>query len=148
MVKLLATVAVPDSPGVVYGAGHEIDVTDAQAQLLRMHGKAEAMTGSGTTGGGGGAGESGSSHITDMATAPTSTTCTITWTTDVLSDSYVGYGKNNSNESFKQDNTHMVTAHSIQLTGLSPSTLYHYFVRSMAGGIWADSVDKTFTTTA
>ena len=144
LVRLLATVAVPGSPGVVYGAGHEIDVTDAQAQALGISGKAEIL-GVPTQGGGG---DSGSAHITNLQAAPSRNTCTITWTTDVLSDSYVGYGKGSVYESFKQDLTQLVTAHSIQLTGLTASTLYRYYVRSMAGGTWAESTEKTFTTTA
>src|SRR5215471_7502832 len=110
---------------------------------MRSNGKAEYLS---ETQAGGGGGDSGSSHITNMGAAPSGTTCTITWTTDVLSDSYVGYGKQSNTESFKQDTAHMVTAHSIQLTGLSTGTLYHYYVRSMAGGVWAESVDKTFNT--
>ena len=144
LVRLLADVAVPGSPGVVYGAGHEIDVTDAQAIAMRRNGKAELLD---PAPGGGDGGGSGSSHITNLVATPGRTTCTITWTTDVQSDSYVGYGIANPDQFFKQDNTQMVLSHSLTLTPLQPATTYQYYVRSMAGGVWATSTTKTFTTT-
>ena len=143
LVRLLADVTA--SAGVVYGKGHEVEVTDTQAMLMRNNGKAELLDSAPGSGDGGG---SGSSHITNMLATPGRTTCTITWTTDVLSDSYVGYGIANPDQFFKQDTTQMVTSHSIGLTGLTASTTYQYYVRSMAGGVWATSNTKTFTTTA
>lgn len=142
LVRLLADVTA--SPGVVYGKGHEIEVTDVQAMLMRNNGKAELLD---PAPGGGDGGGSGSPHITNLLASPARTTCTITWTTDVLSDSYVGYGTANPDQNFKQDTSVLVTSHSIQLTGLLPNTTYQYYVRSMAGGVWATSNTKTFTTT-
>jgi hypothetical protein len=81
-----------------------------------------------------------------VATVTGTTTATITWDTDEPATSRVdygltsGYGSNVSNGS-------LVTSHSINLTGLTDGTLYHYKVTSVDGsGNDAESTDLTFTT--
>ncbi len=76
------------------------------------------------------------------------TSATITWTTDESSDSVVEYGTTTSYGS-SANNATKVLNHSIALTALSPSTLYHYRVRSTdAANNTATSADFTFTTLA
>ncbi|MGB9587436.1 MAG: fibronectin type III domain-containing protein [Armatimonadota bacterium] len=89
-------------------------------------------------------------HIIAGPTASnvTSNSATITWTTDVVSDSRVDYG---STTSYGQvvTNPSLVVTHSVTLTGLSPSTTYHYKVTSSVTGYNpAVSADFTFTTQA
>ena len=76
----------------------------------------------------------------------TSSNAVITWTTDELSNSVVEYGLTTAYGSTTSDATN-VTSHSISLTGLSASTLYHYRVKSTdAAGNTTTSADNTFTT--
>lgn len=76
----------------------------------------------------------------------TTTTATITWTTDEASNSVVEYGLTTSYGS-SGSNASMVTSHSVGLSGLTASTLYHYRVKSTdAAGNTATSADNTFTT--
>ena len=77
----------------------------------------------------------------------TATTATITWTTDVASDSTVNYGLTTSYGS-QQANSSQVTSHSISLSGLTPNTTYHYQCVSTNAYGTATSSDYTFTTTA
>jgi chitodextrinase len=83
------------------------------------------------------------------SSAITATGATVTWTTDVASNSYVEYGPTTSYGSNTQ-NASLVTSHSVALTGLTPGTTYHYHVRSTdgSGNVSAFSADKTFTTLA
>ena len=78
----------------------------------------------------------------------TTSGATITWTTDELSNSVVDYGLTTSYGS-TSSNASMVTSHSVALSGLSASTLYHYHVKSTdASNNTATSGDFTFTTSA
>ena len=81
------------------------------------------------------------------ASIVTSSTATIYWKTDVLSDSQVEYGLTNRYGSSSLLDTGMATSHTRELTGLAASTTYHYRVKSKtaAGGL-ATSEDATFTT--
>ncbi|MDB6026400.1 MAG: hypothetical protein JWM68_2623 [Verrucomicrobiales bacterium] len=73
---------------------------------------------------------------------------TITWNTDVNSDSVVNYGLTTSYGTTSSNST-MVVNHSRTLTGLSASTTYHYRVKSKnTAGQVATSGDFTFTTLA
>ncbi len=87
--------------------------------------------------------------ITSGPTASSITTSSaiITWSTDESSDSVVEYGPTTSYGTSKSDTTD-VTSHSITLTGLSPSTTYHYRVKSTdsSGNGPTVSGDNTFTT--
>lgn len=77
----------------------------------------------------------------------TTTGATINWTTNEASDSQVDYGTTTSYGSSTALNGTMLTSHSQALSGLSPSTLYHYRVKSRnAGGALAVSQDYAFTT--
>ena len=57
-------------------------------------------------------------------------TATITWTTDVASDSRVDYGTTSASLTTQVSNPSLVTAHSIGLTGLNAGTTYYFRVRS------------------
>ncbi|MBI2023682.1 fibronectin type III domain-containing protein, partial [Candidatus Giovannonibacteria bacterium] len=82
------------------------------------------------------------------SSAITSSGATITWTTNESSNSTVDYGLTTGYGS-SAVNASMVTSHSVNLTGLSASTLYHYRVKSTdAAGNTATSADFTFTTLA
>ena len=82
-----------------------------------------------------------------QSTGVTASTATITWTTDVASDSTVNYGTTTSYGS-QQTNASQVTSHSISLSGLTPQTTYHYQCVSTNAYGTATSADYTFTTSA
>ena len=71
----------------------------------------------------------------------------INWTTNVPSTSYVEYGPAGYTGATPVDPS-LVTQHSVVLTGLSPSPLYHFRVGSTANGFLGLSTDSTFTTSA
>lgn len=78
----------------------------------------------------------------------TTSSATITWTTNEGSDTQVEYGTTGYGSSTTL-NTNLVTSHSMPISGLSASTLYHYRVKSRdAAGNLAVSGDYTFTTAA
>jgi hypothetical protein len=73
---------------------------------------------------------------------------TITWTTDISSDSVVEFGLTVSYGA-SVTNTTQVANHSVDVTGLTATTLYHYRVKSKnAAGIQSVSGDFTFTSGA
>lgn len=77
------------------------------------------------------------------------TSAKITWTTDEPATSQVEYGKTTSYGNQTPLDSALVTSHSVDLSGLSPGTTYHYRVKSKdAAGNSAVSGDKTFTTAA
>jgi hypothetical protein len=78
----------------------------------------------------------------------TSSGATLTWTTDISSDSQVDYGTTNAYGSNSALDSGLTTTHSVSLSGLSASTLYHFRVRSSSSGGLAVSSDNTFTTSA
>ena len=77
----------------------------------------------------------------------TSNSVLLGWTTDVASTSCVEYGPSGYTSTTPVD-ANLVTLHSVTLSGLSPSTLYHFRVDSAAGGSVGVSTDYTFTTSA
>ncbi|HYK96998.1 MAG TPA: LamG-like jellyroll fold domain-containing protein [Candidatus Acidoferrales bacterium] len=84
-----------------------------------------------------------------LATNVTNGTATITWTTNNLASSQVRYGTTASYGSTTALDSTMVTSHSVLISGLAASTLYHYQAASTdAGGTAVSSSDFTFTTTA
>jgi hypothetical protein len=85
--------------------------------------------------------------VAPTSTNITSNSATITWTTNVPADSTVSYGTTPSYGATSTDPP-LVTAHSISLTGLSTSTLYHYAVTSFENGTSTTSGDYIFTTTS
>ncbi len=64
------------------------------------------------------------------ATGITSSGAVITWNTDTASDSQVNYGTTTAYGSSSTLASNLVTAHSVTLTGLNPSTIYNYQVLS------------------
>jgi hypothetical protein len=72
----------------------------------------------------------------------------VTWSTDQASDSQVDYGTTTNYGTSTPLNGATVFAHSQLLTGLTPSTTYHYRVRSTSAGFTTTSGDFTFTTLA
>lgn len=78
----------------------------------------------------------------------TSTTAYVNWTTSTPSTSVVQYGPTGYTSSTTPDTT-MVTTHSVELTGLSPSTVYQFRASSQdASGNTGVSQGSTLTTTA
>ena len=79
----------------------------------------------------------------------TSGAATITWTTNKPADTQVLYGPTSSYGFATPLNTSLVTNHSVSLSGLSPSTTYHFSIRSKdATNNLGASPDITFTTLA
>jgi RHS repeat-associated protein len=77
----------------------------------------------------------------------TASKATITWTTNEASNSQVEYGLTQAYGQSTPIDPGLVTAHSLELSGLTPNTLYHYRVRSKkTAGNPAISDDFTFTT--
>jgi hypothetical protein len=78
-----------------------------------------------------------------------SSNATITWTTNESSDSQVEYGLTTAYGSNTTLDTNLATAHSQVLLSLSPSTTYHFRVKSKdSAGNLAMSPDQTFVTPA
>ncbi len=86
--------------------------------------------------------------ISSINVDTSSTTATITWTTDEPATSLVNYGADYTYGSSVSDTSH-VTSHSIELTGLSSLTNYHFMVTSEdASNNSASSSDDQFMTTS
>ncbi len=87
--------------------------------------------------------------ISNVQSNPASNSATITWTTNIASDSQVEYGPTSAYGSSTTLNPTLVTAHSVTVPGLSQSATYHFRVRSADGsGNAGLSGDGTFTTTS
>jgi len=77
----------------------------------------------------------------------TSNSATVTWTTDKSSNSVVQFGTTLSYASGTVSDGAFVTSHSVTLSGLTPSTLYHFIVSSTdQDALTTTSVDQSFTT--
>src|SRR6202167_4558591 len=72
--------------------------------------------------------------ITDPIATPDSTGQqeTITWTTNVAADSLVGYGRPNAGTLTAVTDSTGVTSHSVTITGLIPTGVYNWAIRSRA----------------
>jgi hypothetical protein len=71
----------------------------------------------------------------------------VTWRTNLPANSFVDYGLTNGYGSSSGQFSPLTTYHSVQLTGLTADTLYHYRARSAdASAAQATSGDGTFTT--
>jgi subtilisin len=82
------------------------------------------------------------------ATGMTHEAAKINWTTDENADSQVEYGRTAAYGSTTAVTSAFVKTHAVNLSGLSPTTAYHYRVKSRDGwGNVAVSGDFTFTTT-
>ncbi len=80
------------------------------------------------------------------ATNITSSSGTIEWSTDTASDSRVDYGTTTAYELGYVYDASYVTRHEMDLTGLDPSTIYHYKVTSTDGSGTNSSGDRMFIT--
>src|SRR5213594_2388607 len=81
------------------------------------------------------------------STSISSSAATITWATDEASDSQVEYGTTSAYVQVSVLASALVSSHSVGLSGLSASTVYHYRVKSRdAVGNLTTSADFTFTT--
>lgn len=79
----------------------------------------------------------------------TPTSATIGWSTNESADTQIQYGATTAYGSSTALNPTLATTHSQNLTGLTPSTTYHYRVLSKdAAGNLATSGDNTFITPA
>ena len=86
--------------------------------------------------------------ISNINVVVSTTTATITWITNESSLSWVVYG---TSTSYGKESTTSayVSSHSVKLTGLAPSTTYHYQVKSKdSSGNVGTYTDQTFTTLA
>jgi hypothetical protein len=82
------------------------------------------------------------------ASTVTATSATITWTTSAAASSRVDYGGTAASDRVAVDGT-LVTAHRLLLTGLIPSTTYHYRITSQNGaGASVSTDDLAFATVA
>ena len=85
--------------------------------------------------------------ISAVSATPADVSAAITWATDVNSDSIVDYGTT-TNYTDSATNSAQVTSHGISLANLTPSTTYHYRVKSQGtNSTQAVSGDFNFTTT-
>ncbi|MFQ5707774.1 MAG: glycoside hydrolase family 88 protein, partial [bacterium] len=74
---------------------------------------------------------------------------TVNWQTDEAADTQIEYGFDTNYDSTTTLQTGLVTQHAQAVTGLAPSTTYHYRVLSQdANGNRSQSGDFTFTTSA
>jgi len=97
---------------------------------------------------GGGTPDTTAPTISSVSSNVTSTTANITFTTNESATSSVQYGTTTSYGSTKAGQSG-VTSHSVQLTGLSSNTLYHYrIIATDASSNTTTGTDFTFTTAA
>jgi hypothetical protein len=83
------------------------------------------------------------------ASALTATRATITWITDVPSDSRVQFGTSLPYAYESPLLPSLITSHVVTLSGLNPDTLYHYrIISGDSFGRLSTSMDYTFTTLA
>lgn len=69
--------------------------------------------------------------ISGVAAAVTASTATITWTTNVATNSRVDYGTAAASLTLNSSDTTMSTSHSVTLTGLTQGVTYYYRVTSV-----------------
>jgi len=86
-----------------------------------------------------------SPYITNIVVNATTNSATITWTTDIASDSIVHYGTTTSYGSTGTGSSG-VTSHSVILTGLISDTIYHFYITSTSGAYTGYSGDNQFVT--
>lgn len=86
----------------------------------------------------------------DALVRPGATKATVSWTTDVLSDSKVEYAvyRGNTKSVTTKSSAMLTTKHSITITNLLPSTKYYYRIISTASGKDFAKTFNTFTTTS
>ncbi len=85
--------------------------------------------------------------ISNIQSAAGATFATITWSTNEFATSTLEYGLTTNYEIATVSESAYVNSHSIEISGLTPQTTYHFRVRSSdAAGNMATSSDQTFTT--
>ncbi len=81
------------------------------------------------------------------ATQIDDSTATISWNTDISSDSIVEYGLSSTHGSIGGNSDALSLSHTVILNGLEPNTTYHYSIRTKTNaGVTSNSDDLTFTT--
>ena len=86
--------------------------------------------------------------LSNIASSTTYTSATVTWNTNENASSEVVYGTTTSYGS-ASSTAALVASHTIVLTGLTPSSTYHFAVVSTdANGLTSTSSDQTFATPA
>jgi peptidoglycan hydrolase-like protein with peptidoglycan-binding domain/lysophospholipase L1-like esterase len=81
-----------------------------------------------------------------LVTPDSDTEVTVTWTTNEASDSLIDYGTTSS-YGLTETSASLVTSHSLQITGLTVATDYHFKISSTdANGNLSESTDQTFST--
>ena len=84
--------------------------------------------------------------ISNLAVDSGSGSALVSWTTDVPASSRVDFGTSAAYGSFVEDPA-LVLSHWVTLTGLNPSTSYHFQVTSVdIGGNGSSSADQSFVT--
>ncbi len=83
--------------------------------------------------------------ISSVGSTPGVLSSAVTWTTDIISDSKIDYGLTNTYGANVADAA-WVTSHSLNISGLSANTTYHYRVTSCKETYCNTSIDYTFTT--
>jgi len=87
-------------------------------------------------------------QLTAVQANPGTTSALVTWQTNNAANSRVDYGATTAYGSTVSDPS-SVTSHSVTLTGLTPSTTYHFQVTSVDGfSQTSSSADASFTTGA
>ena len=87
--------------------------------------------------------------ISNIFAAVGTSTATISWTTNENADTLIAYGTSTAYSASTAVNSTLVVSHSQALSNLTPSTIYHYQVKSKdASGNIAISSDQTLTTLA
>ncbi|MDE1925420.1 MAG: fibronectin type III domain-containing protein [Patescibacteria group bacterium] len=86
--------------------------------------------------------------ISAISATPTDTGATITWNTDVPATTQVSYGTTTGSYTASSTmDSSLNTSHSAILSGLAPSTTYHFIVMSNnSSGVSSSSADQMFTT--
>jgi hypothetical protein len=86
--------------------------------------------------------------ISSIATSTASSSATITWTTDDVSDTQVEYGTSATYSASTSLNAVATTSHSVTIAGLTNGTAYHFRILSRnTSGVLGTTTDRTFTTT-
>ncbi len=102
--------------------------TNSSSYSSAVSGTPDGVQGSGE---GGGGGDTTAPVVSNITTSNvTSNSATITWTTDELSDSTVGFSTTTDVFTTEQGVASMVTSHSVTLTSLIPGSTYYYQVKS------------------
>ncbi len=76
----------------------------------------------------------------------TTSSVVVKWRTDAAASSKVFYGSSVGNLSQSIENTNLATDHELEITGLSPNTIYYYAVGTTGGEIVGNDADHYFKT--